>query len=281
MRLLTLTLILTLAVAGLAMAADPQPAKSANPHSGITTRPGVANPHAGMNMGAMAEDTSETLSNFKTTDEKLSYFIGYQVGGGIKQQGINLEKDAMQQGIMDAMADKKPVLAQSEVMEVMNTLREKQMARMQEQQSMSNEANKANAANATKNKEEGQKYMTQNGKKKGVITTPSGLQYEVLREGAGASPKASDKVRVHYKGALINGEEFDSSYKRNEPTEFGVGEVIKGWTEGLQLMKKGANYRFVIPPQLGYGEMGTPDGGIPPNSTLVFEVELLDIMPGK
>lgn len=125
--------------------------------------------------------------------------------------------------------------------------------------------------------EDGQAYLAANAKKDGVHTTDSGLQYKVLQEGTGKSPKATDTVLVHYRGTLLSGKEFDSSYKRNEPIEFPLNGVIKGWTEGVQLMKEGAKYQFVIPSKLAYGQRGTPGGPIGPDETLVFEVELLKV----
>ena len=125
--------------------------------------------------------------------------------------------------------------------------------------------------------EQGQTYLADNGKKEGVKTTASGLQYKVLQEGTGKSPKATDTVLVHYRGTLLNGKEFDSSYKRNEPIEFPLNGVIAGWTEGVQLMKEGAKYQFVIPSNLAYGRRGTPGGPIGPDETLIFEVELLKV----
>ena len=125
--------------------------------------------------------------------------------------------------------------------------------------------------------EKGQTYLAENAKKPGVKTTASGLQYTVLKEGTGKSPKATDTVLVHYRGTLLNGTEFDSSYKRNQPIEFPLNGVIPGWTEGVQLMKEGAKYQFVIPSNLAYGRRGTPGGPIGPDETLIFEVELLKV----
>ena len=125
--------------------------------------------------------------------------------------------------------------------------------------------------------EKGQAYMAENAKKEGVKTTASGLQYKVLQEGTGKSPKATDTVLVHYRGTLLNGTEFDSSYKRNQPIEFPLNGVIPGWTEGVQLMKEGAKYQFVIPSNLAYGRRGTPGGPIGADETLIFEVELLKV----
>jgi FKBP-type peptidyl-prolyl cis-trans isomerase len=130
---------------------------------------------------------------------------------------------------------------------------------------------------ADANLKKGEAFLTENATKEGVKTTASGLQYKVLQEGTGKSPKATDTVVVHYKGTLLNGKEFDSSHKRRKPAEFPLNRVIPGWTEGVQLMKEGAKYQFTIPSKLAYGERGTPGGPIPPNSTLVFEIELIAV----
>jgi FKBP-type peptidyl-prolyl cis-trans isomerase FklB len=147
-----------------------------------------------------------------------------------------------------------------------------------EAQEMLNEyfANKA-AEDAKQAIAEGKVFLENNGKREGVVTTKSGLQYEVLTEGTGRNPKATDKVRCHYEGRLINGDVFDSSYKRNQPADFGLNQVIAGWTEGVQLMKEGAKYRFYIPYLLGYGEQGA-GSSIPPYSTLIFDVELIKVL---
>jgi FKBP-type peptidyl-prolyl cis-trans isomerase len=130
---------------------------------------------------------------------------------------------------------------------------------------------------ADSNLEKGEAFLAENATKEGVKVTASGLQYKVLKEGDGKSPQATDTVQVHYKGTLLDGTEFDSSYKRGQPAEFPLNRVIPGWTEGVQLMKEGAKYQFTIPSKLAYGERGTPGGPIPPNSTLIFEVELISI----
>ncbi len=134
-----------------------------------------------------------------------------------------------------------------------------------------------NALMAQSAVEKGQAYLAANAKKEGVHTTATGLQYKVLKEGTGKTPKATDTVLVHYRGTLLDGTEFDSSYKRNEPIEFPLNRVIPGWTEGVQLMKEGAKYQFVIPSELAYGRRGTPGGPIGPDETLIFEVELLKV----
>ena len=125
--------------------------------------------------------------------------------------------------------------------------------------------------------QKGEQFLKENAKKDGVKSTASGLQYKVIKEGAGKSPAATDTVTVHYRGTLIDGKEFDSSYKRGEPAQFPLNRVIKGWTEGVQLMKEGAKYQFFIPANLAYGERGTPDGAIGPNETLIFEIELIKV----
>lgn len=130
---------------------------------------------------------------------------------------------------------------------------------------------------ADSNSEKGDAFLAENAKKTGVKVTESGLQYEVLKEGTGKSPKATDTVVVHYRGTLIGGREFDSSYKRHKPATFPLNHVIPGWTEGVQLMKEGAKYQFTIPSKLAYGERGTPGGPIPPNATLIFEIELISV----
>ena len=161
---------------------------------------------------------------------------------------------------------KRREMTAEEIAETMQAFQQQQMAKMQEEQ----------AAAGAKNAEAGEAFLAENGKQEGVVTTDSGLQYKVVTKGDGAKPKADDLVSVHYKGTLLDGKEFDSSYKRGEPAEFGVNQVIPGWTEALQLMPVGSKWELVIPADLAYGPGGA-GGDIGPNSTLQFEVELLEI----
>ena len=209
----------------------------------------------------------EKSPELKTDIDKVSYSIGLQVGfnfvkqnDALKKQNIQINTDVMVAGVKDAIAGK-PQLNPDQVRQVLSGF-EKDMAQKVE-------------ARAQKNKAEGEKFLAENKKKEGVKTTASGLQYKVIKEGNGAQPKDTDTVTVNYRGTLIDGTEFDSSYKRGQPATFPLKGVIKGWTEGLQLMKVGSKYQLFVPPNLAYGErqMG-PDIG--PDSTLVFEVELLD-----
>jgi FKBP-type peptidyl-prolyl cis-trans isomerase len=181
---------------------------------------------------------------------------------------MDINVDVLLAGMRDAMSGKTPAMTEEQVRETM-TAYSKTM--MEAQTAKAKEAGAANLA-------AGEKFLAENKTKEGVKTTASGLQYKVLSEGSGASPKETDTVVVHYRGTLINGKEFDSSYKRNEPTSFPVNRVIKGWTEGLQLMKPGAKYQFFIPSALAYADRGAGTD-IGPNETLLFEVELISVKP--
>jgi FKBP-type peptidyl-prolyl cis-trans isomerase FklB len=200
---------------------------------------------------------------FKDQKDKFSYSIGLNIGSNLSKQKIEINPDMVTAGIKDAIAGK-PQLTQDQIKEVMTTF-EKDMEQKQK-------------AAGEKSAAEGAKFLEENKKKEGVKTTSSGLQYKVIKEGTGPQPKATDIVTVNYRGTLINGTEFDSSYKRGEPATFPLNGVIKGWTEGVQLMKVGSKYQLFIPSQLGYGDRAVgPD--ITPNSTLIFDVELLGIKP--
>src|SRR5213596_3411595 len=205
----------------------------------------------------------EKSSPFKDQKDKVSYSLGLNIGFNLGRQNVPINPDALVAGIKDAIAGK-PQLTPDQIKETMTAF-EKDMEQKQK-------------TAADKNATEGTKFLEENKKKEGVKTTASGLQYKVVKDGTGAQPKATDTVTVNYRGTLIDGTEFDSSYKRGQPATFPVNGVIKGWTEALQLMKQGAKYQLFIPSNLAYGEraMG-PDIG--PNSTLIFEVELLDAKP--
>lgn len=200
-------------------------------------------------------------SPLKTQKDKLSYAIGMQVGGTISRQGIEVDPNVLLEGLKDAMAGK-PIMTEEDVRATMMQLQSDMLAK----QKQAGEANK----------KEGEAFLAANKAKPGVVTLPDGLQYTVVKEGTGPKPTASDTVTVNYRGTLINGKEFDSSYKRGEPAKFPVNGVIKGWTEALQLMPVGSKWQLFIPADLAYGERGA-GADIAPNSTLIFEVELLSI----
>jgi FKBP-type peptidyl-prolyl cis-trans isomerase FklB len=209
---------------------------------------------------------AQDKAQLKDQKDKASYSIGYDIGETFKKQNVDLNPDALFGGLKDALAGKEATLTKEDREK---TLQAFQKEMMEKQMAASKEA-------ATKNAAEGEKFLTENKKKDGVKTTASGLQYKVLKEGSGAAPKETDTVVTNYKGTLLDGTEFDSSYKRNEPASFPVNRVIKGWTEALQLMKPGAKYQLFIPSALAYGERGAGQL-IGPNATLIFEVELLSI----
>ena len=199
--------------------------------------------------------------------DKLSYALGLGIGRQLSQMGANdLNAADFAQAVKDMIDGKEPQVPAAEAQQIVEDFFQKQEERQ-----------RAEAAEKYKGaKSEGEKYLSENAKKEGVTTLPSGLQYQVLKEGNGKSPKPTDKVVCHYEGMLIDGTMFDSSIQRGEPATFPLNGVIAGWTEGLQLMKEGAKYRFFIPYQLGYGERGA-GASIPPFATLVFDVELIEV----
>lgn len=199
-------------------------------------------------------------------DAKAAYTIGYMTGKSMVDQVPGLDLNSYEAGLHDAYAKKEGAITKDEMKAVMMAFSTKVKA----------EAEAKMKQEGDENAKKGEAYMAENAKKPGVKTTPSGLQYEVITEGKGPKPKATDVVKVNYEGKLVDGTVFDSSYKRNEPAQFPLNQVVPGWTEALQLMPVGSKYRLVIPAKLGYGEM--PSGPIPANSTLVFEVELLEIV---
>jgi len=216
---------------------------------------------------ALAADEPSAL---KTQPDKFSYSIGLSVGRNLKGQSIEVDLDKFMLGLRDALKGEKQLLTDDQVKEVMFAFQMERRAKQMEEQ------NKV----ATGNKKAGEQFMAANKKKKGVKTTASGLQYKVLKEGTGETPTAESLVTAHYKGTLLDGTEFDSSYGRGEPAQFPVNGVIPGWSEVLKLMKVGAKYQVWIPSELAYGEEGAGQR-IGPNSTLTFEIELVKVEKGQ
>lgn len=212
---------------------------------------------------------SQPAAQLDTDDQKASYAFGMDVGNQFSPAANLLDVDAFVQGFRDALAEADPRIDQAEIQALMQGFSERVRADQMSQRD----------GEAAQNREEGAAYLAENGAREGVTTTASGLQYEVLTAGEGATPGPQDQVRVHYRGTLVDGTEFDSSYSRGEPALFGVGGVIQGFSEGLMLMPVGSKYRFVIPSDIGYGPQGT-GGDIGPDATLIFEVELLEIVQG-
>ncbi len=239
------------------------------PAASTSEAPAATTPKTPAKKTGTAAATAPALT---TRKQKFSYALGMNIGTGysqgLKKQSIAVDWNLVAQGMKDAAVGAKTRLTEDEAKAVLN---EVQSEVQKEQQAKTKEL-------AAKNKSEGEIFLAANKSKEGVVTLPSGLQYKILTAGTGAKPGATDSVVCNYRGTLVNGTEFDSSYKRNAPATFGVSQVIKGWTEALQLMPVGSKWQLVIPSDLAYGERGEPRGGIEPNSTLIFEVELLSIV---
>jgi FKBP-type peptidyl-prolyl cis-trans isomerase len=198
----------------------------------------------------------------QTPQERTGYALGLDIGRMIKARAIDADLTFLSRGIRDALSGAKPAMSDKEIQEAIHSAQKESQGRI-----------------AARNKAEGEKFLAANAKKEGVMATKSGLQYKILKEGNGASPRASDVVRTHYHGTFMNGDVFDSSVERGEPAEFPVNGVIPGWTEALQQMKVGSKWQLFVPSALAYGEKGY--GDIPPNTALIFEVELLDIVKSQ
>jgi FKBP-type peptidyl-prolyl cis-trans isomerase len=209
---------------------------------------------------------TQTPAKLTTDKEKASYAVGLNVGASFKKQSIDIDPDIVARGLRDAYTGATPLLSEADASAALNQLKNATMAKQQNQM----------AEIATRNKAEGEQFLAQNKTQPGVVALPSGLQYRVLQQGNGPKPTASDTVVCNYRGTLLNGTEFDSSYKRGQPATFPVGGVIPGWTEALQLMPVGSKYQLFIPATMAYGERGA-GGDIPPGATLIFEVELISI----
>lgn len=215
-------------------------------------------------------DTGSASGDFDDNDQKRSYALGMDIGNSLKELPVELDIDALSEGVRDTVGDGDTRLSQKELDSVMQGF----VQDMEEAQKQKVEKQ------ADANAEKGKKFLAENKDKEGVKTTDSGLQYKVIEEGSGPEPSKDESVTVHYVGKLIDGTVFDSSRKRGEPVTFPVDAVIPGWTEALQLMKVGANYKLFIPADLAYGERGA-GAQIGPNETLIFDVELLDIGEGE
>ena len=198
------------------------------------------------------------------TEAEIAYFFGFSFGNMLRQGGTkSIDFEALQRGMNDSLTGQVPDLVEARQQQIIFTIQERQAA--------------AQRNTAERMIAEAQQFMTAHALEPGVVVTPSGLHYEVIREGSGARPGPQDRVVVHYNGTLTSGRVFDSTIDRGEPAEFGLGQVIAGWGEGLQLMRVGGKMRFTIPPDLGYGPGGT--GNIPPHAVLIFEIELLEVKP--
>jgi len=200
--------------------------------------------------------------NLDDETTRINYSLGYQIGGDFKRQGVQMNADAVVKGIEDALSGVEPLMTPADMRTTLMDLKRKVVAAQK----------KSAAEQELKTVEEGKQFMQENAKKEGVVTTDSGLQYQIIEEGTGKSPEPTDKVTVNYRGTLINGNEFDSSYSRGEPATFQLNGVIKGWTEGLQHVKEGGKIKLFIPPTLAYGDRGPMA-----HRTLVFDVELLSV----
>lgn len=212
----------------------------------------------------------EKKTKLETEMQKISYALGMQMGSYLKTLGEGLDSEILQQGMMDSYKGEKLLLTKEEEAQILQQFSQKQQEK-QIQQTLEM---------ITKNKKAADDFLKDNGTKEGISTTASGLQYKVMTQGQGPKPKAQDMVKVHYKGTLLDGTEFDSSYSRNEPAVFPLDKVIPGWTEAVQLMNVGSKFQLFLPPDLAYGDRGAMPV-IEPGSMLVFEVELLSIETGQ
>src|SRR6266576_1510179 len=233
-----------------------------------TTAPGKTGTSAKTATGKPTAKSSTAPVAITTEKEKTSYSIGMDLGNKLKSQSIDVDTAILVRGMNDGISGAKPLMSEEDMRTSLTALstqiRAKQTAMLKDL--------------TEKNKSEGDAFLLENKSKEGVVVLPSGLQYKVLKAGDGPKPAASDSVVCNYKGTLINGKEFDSSYKRGQPATFPVSGVIKGWTEALQLMPVGSKWQLFIPPDLAYGERGA-GADIQPDSALIFEVELMSIQP--
>jgi FKBP-type peptidyl-prolyl cis-trans isomerase len=247
-------------ILGFGMALDVRPAAAQGSTTEKASKAPVANPQSSPGT------TAQTGSPFKDLKDRVSYAVGMSVGNNLRRQSVDVDPNIVLQGLKDTLSGGKTLLTDDEahaaLMQLQNEMRAKEEERKQQV--------------AGTNKKEGEAYQAANKTKEGVVTLPSGLQYKVLTQGTGPKPTSSDKVVCNYRGTLIDGTEFDSSYKRGQPATFPVSGVIKGWTEALQLMPVGSKWQLVVPSELAYADRGAGKD-IGPNATLIFEVELISI----
>ncbi len=264
MRKLTITVVNVLAVGMMLLgsaraqqtpaAASPQ-APAAKPQTASAAKPGQP-----------AKPKSPSSLGLKTDKDKVSYALGMNLGANLKRDSVDIDTAIFVRALKDTVTGGKTLLTDSEARAALTQLQTEVRGKQMEKMKLAGEANK----------KEGDSFLAANKTKEGIVTLPSGLEYKILTQGTGPKPAATDTVVCNYRGTLINGTEFDSSYKRGQPATFPVSGVIKGWTEALQLMPVGSKWQLFLPAELAYGERG-PSPEIGPNSTLVFEVELLSI----
>ena len=274
----TLTLAVTAFAAGVLVLgyaqAQQTPASSApqTPPASSSQTPGTTTPKppaAKPGTTVAKKPTTPTVLTLKTQKDKASYAIGLNIGKSMHKDSVDVDPNILLRGMKDGLAGAKPLLTDEEAKAAMVALQADLRKKGEEKMLVQGEANK----------KQGDAFLAENKTKDGVVTLPSGLQYKILKEGTGPKPTATDTVVCNYKGTLLDNTEFDSSYKRGQPATFPVSGVIKGWTEALQLMPVGSKWELFVPADLAYGARGGPGGGIGPNATLVFEVELMSIQP--
>jgi len=275
----TLNRALTISLAGMLLCgisiAQQSSAPPTNPPAASTITPATPKTQTSTTAksGTTAAKKTPAPLVLKTEKDKASYAIGMNIGKGLaenmKKDQVEVNNDILLRGLKDALAGNKSLLTDEQIQAALTTLQNDLRKHQQE----------LHDAEVAKNSSAGTAFLAANKAKPGVVTLPSGLQYKIITEGNGPKPTANDVVICNYKGTLIDGTEFDSSYKRGKPASIPVGRVIKGWTEALQMMPVGSKWQLYIPPTLGYGEAGTNGGPIGPNATLIFEVELMSIQP--
>lgn len=268
MRKLTFVGIFTLAI-GIALQAPSASAQTGA--SGTTAKPPAtqsttAKPPAPKTPASTAANTNHPVTALDSEKAKTSYALGMNIAHTVKLQPLDLDQSAFIQGVRDILAGGKTLLTEDEMAAALDVLKNEMAAKAAEEAKKMGETNKT----------QGEAFLTANKTKEGVVTLPSGLQYKIITAGTGPKPTAADTVICNYRGTLLDGKEFDSSYKRNQPLSIPVGRVIKGWTEALQLMPVGSKWQLFIPSDLAYGERGA-GADIAPNATLIFEVELISI----